>query len=91
MKKRNKIIVLTFILLSALLCLIACGSKPKAVKLQAPDNLQISGTTLTWDAVENASGYTVNIDGKDDETTENTYDLSKLNESEKYFIKVFGR
>ncbi len=88
MKKRNKIIVLTFVLLSALLCLIACGSKPEAVKLQAPDNLQISGTTLTWDAVENASGYTVNIDGKDDETTENTYDLSKLNESEKYFIKV---
>ena len=88
MKKRNKIIVLTFVLLSALLCLIACGPKPEAVKLQAPDNLQISGTTLTWDAVENASGYTVNVDGNKTDTNENTYDLSVLTEPKKYFIQI---
>ncbi len=88
MKKRNKIIFLTFILLSALLCLIACGGTSEAVKLQAPDNLQISGTTLTWDEVENASGYIVSIDGNESNTTENTYDLSTLTEPKKYFIQV---
>lgn len=88
MKKRNKIIVLTFVLLSALSCLIACGGKPKAVKLQVPENLQINGTTLTWDAVENASGYTVNVDGNKTDTKENTYDLSVLTEPKKYFIQI---
>lgn len=88
MKKRNKIIVLTFVLLSALLCLIACGSKPEAVKLQAPDNLNISGKILTWDKVENASGYTVNIDGKKTDTSGNSYDLSALTEQKKYFIQI---
>ena len=88
MKKRNKIIVLTFILLSALLCLIACGSKPEAVKLQAPDNLNISGKILTWDKVENARGYTVNIDGKKTDTSGNSYDLSALTEQKKYFIQI---
>ena len=88
MKKRNKIIVLTFILLSALSCLIACGSKTEAVKLQAPDNLNISGKILTWDKVENASGYTVNIDGKKTDTSGNSYDLSALTEQKKYFIQI---
>ena len=88
MKKRNKIMVLTFVLLSALSCLIACGGKPKAVKLQVPENLQINGTTLTWDAVENASGYTVNVDGNKTDTKENTYDLSVLTEPKKYFIQI---
>ena len=88
MKKRNKIMVLTFVLLSALLCLIACGSKPEAVKLQAPDNLNISGKILTWDKVENASGYTVNIDGKKTDTSGNSYDLSALTEQKKYFIQI---
>ncbi len=88
MKKRNKIIVLTFILLSALSCLIACGSKTEAVKLQAPDNLNISGKILTWDKVENARGYTVNIDGKKTDTSRNSYDLSALTEQKKYFIQI---
>ena len=88
MKKRNKIMVLTFVLLSALSCLIACGGKPKEVKLQVPENLQINGTTLTWDAVENASGYTVNVDGNKTDTKENTYDLSVLTEPKKYFIQI---
>lgn len=89
MKKRNKIIVLTFVLLSALSCLIACGGKPKAVEqLQAPENLQINGTTLTWDAVENASGYTVNVDGNKTDTNDNKYDLSVLTEQKKYFIQI---
>ncbi len=88
MKKRNKIIVFTFVLLSALSCLIACGGNPKAVKLQVPENLQINGTTLTWDAVENASGYTVNVDGNKTDTKESTYDLSVLTEPKKYFIQI---
>ena len=88
MKKRNKIMVLTFVLLSALLCLIACGSKTEAVKLQAPDNLNISGKILTWDKVENARGYTVNIDGKKTDTSGNSYDLSALTEQKKYFIQI---
>lgn len=88
MKKRNKIMVLTFVLLSALSCLIACGGKPKEVKLQVPDNLQINGTTLIWDAVENASGYTVNVDGNKTDTKESTYDLSVLTEPKKYFIQI---
>ena len=41
--------------------LIGCGSKSQ--KLDAPTNLKIEGTVLTWDAVENATKYRVNISG----------------------------
>lgn len=36
----------------------ACGSD---IVLSAPDNIRYDGTTITWNAVENADGYTVRI------------------------------
>ena len=59
-------------------------------KLQAPINLQISGTTITWDRVENSVGYLVNIDGKEKTTPKNTYDLSSFTVAGKYEIKVIA-
>ena len=49
------------------------------VALAAPKNLQIAGTTLTWDAVANATGYVVDInDTAQYNTTDNSFDLSHL-------------
>ncbi len=88
MKRRNKIIALIFILALALTAFAACSGGTESVRLSTPVNLQINGTTLTWDEVENASGYMVNIDGSGKTTTENTYSLSTLTEPGKYNIQV---
>ncbi|MCL2378626.1 MAG: alpha-amylase family glycosyl hydrolase [Defluviitaleaceae bacterium] len=37
-------------------------------QLPVPDNLSIAGTILSWDAVANASGYRVYVDGQDVDT-----------------------
>lgn len=48
------------------------------ITLASPQNLVINGTTLVWSAVEGATEYEVNIDGKTYIVTENSYDLSNL-------------
>jgi hypothetical protein len=49
-------------------------------QLSAPTNLQISGTTLTWNMVENAIGYEVFINNcsAGTYTASNSFDLSFL-------------
>jgi hypothetical protein len=57
-------------------------------QLAAPSNLSISGATLTWAAVSNASGYTVDINGTEHTATTNSYSLSSLTTVGTYTIKV---
>lgn len=60
----------------------------KKVTLDAPSDLQINEKVLTWSKVENASGYMVDIDGKQTLSGENSFNLSALNEPKTYVIKV---
>lgn len=57
------------------------------VQLPAPKNLAIAAGQLTWDAVENASGYEVDIDGKVNTVATNSFDVSTLTPGE-YTIRV---
>ncbi len=87
-KKRKIITTLAFLFLSMLMMVAASGCKNGLVILQTPVNLQINGTTLTWDEVENASGYMVRIGGTEDITVACAYDLSALIEPGSYEIQV---
>ena len=62
------------------------------VKLTAPANLQVSGVTLTWSSVQNASGYKVEIDGTEYNASNTIYNLFDLIEpGETYQIRVMAR
>ncbi len=90
MKRRSKIItIITLIFLCILtaVAFAACGGA-KQVTLHAPVNLQIEGTILTWDKVEHASGYMLNIDGGEKVVTTNSYDLSADDESKNHSIQI---
>ena len=51
------------------------GSVTNAEKLEKPENLKISGNTLTWDKVAGASGYEVIEDGKTSTVNTNAYTM----------------
>ena len=70
------------------LAVIVYSGCSKKVTLDAPSDLQINEKVLTWSKVENASGYMVDIDGKQTLSGENSFNLSALNEFETYVIKV---
>ncbi|MDR0289924.1 MAG: hypothetical protein LBI06_03225, partial [Treponema sp.] len=57
-------------------------------QLAVPSNLSISGTSLTWNAVENASAYTVDVDGNPYNAPENSFLLPVLSDYKTYTIKV---
>ncbi|MCL2798413.1 MAG: leucine-rich repeat protein, partial [Firmicutes bacterium] len=66
MKRFNKLAILLVITLIGALSLIACsndngGTTTTPTQLSAPTGLQITGTVLMWSAVNNASGYSVQI------------------------------
>ena len=88
MKIRSKafaIVCFLAVILSAVIVYSGCSKK---VTLAAPSDLQINEKVLTWSKVENASGYMVDIDGKQTLSGENSFNLSALNEFETYVIKV---
>lgn len=89
MKIRSKafaIVCFLAVVLSAVIVVYSGCSKK--VTLDAPSDLQINEKVLTWSKVENASGYMVDIDGKQTLSGENSFNLSALNEFETYVIKV---
>lgn len=88
MKMRSKafaIVCFLAVILSAVIVYSGCSKK---VTLDAPSDLQINEKVLTWSKVENASGYMVDIDGKQTLSGENSFNLSGLNELKTYVIKV---
>lgn len=88
MKIRSKafaIVCFLAVILSAVIVYSGCSKK---VTLDAPSDLQINEKVLTWSKVENASGYMVDIDGKQTLSGENSFNLSGLNELKTYVIKV---
>ncbi|MDR0976013.1 MAG: hypothetical protein LBM01_03615 [Christensenellaceae bacterium] len=106
MKKFKNFAMVLVIVFAIPLLLTACGKNndddkkttdpdptPVAVKLSAPAGLSISGSTLTWGEVANASSYTVKISGTSDTTglTTATLDLStKVSAAGYYNIQVMA-
>ena len=74
--KRIVSMILAFALL--LTSLVACGGKEET--LDTPKNVVLSKTgMLTWDAVEHAESYTVNIGDKSFTTSTNSYQVNSMN------------
>lgn len=95
-KRANIVIVL---LISALLCMLggvvltSCRQASDVSTLSTPKNLNLSeAEILSWDAVENAVGYTVEISGNRYETQTNSLDIFMLTVVPKtYSIQVMAR
>jgi len=88
MRRLTKILFITLVCLTLGAVLGACGTNP--TKLAAPSNLKINGTTLTWDTVENASGYLIQVNTGTavDNGTSTSYSLSGLTTPGTYSLKV---
>lgn len=76
MKNATKIIICGIILSLSLLCLFGCARKETT--LQSPSDVSVDGLVIKWDAVQDATGYALYIDGKDYTAQENYFDLSKI-------------
>lgn len=91
MKKSRKfalIIGLTAVLIIlSVSILIIATQKPK---LEKPANLAITNGVLTWNTVENAESYLVDIDGIRHQATTNSYSLVALTAEKTYTVKVIA-
>lgn len=86
---KKKMMILAMLAgLGACLLVGACVQTPD---LAQPTNLKIVDEVLTWDAVESAEGYVVDIDGEIYETETNRLDIFLLTAKPKTFeMKVFA-
>ncbi len=68
--------IISALALTAITCTVClfCGCGQRQV-LSAPQNLKVEAEVLTWDAVENAVGYAVEISGNEYETESNELDI----------------
>lgn len=74
----TKKIICMLLCVCLLLSLVACDPQtpdnPQKQKLSAPTGVGVTEDALIyWDKVPNATGYTVNVDGTDYATTENSF------------------
>ena len=73
MKKKLLIVLCALCVIIASFVFAGCKAS-KALTLADPENVQYDGTTITWNAVENAGKYTVRIDdGKEYTVTSPSY------------------
>lgn len=81
----KKVLVCILLILCLTMGLCACNDQkdpPVMPTLSQPQNVSIgSDGTISWDAVENATGYVVNIDGTEYAVTTNSYTVSDLTKS----------
>ena len=79
MKRKAKIFGILFLAMTACLAIAGCekgADLPKAtIQLETPENVKLTDEVLEWSAVENATGYIVDVNGEEIETKENKCDL----------------
>lgn len=78
--KHNVLKLLVVLVCALSLCFfafIACNSKEDGV-LMVPNNLNISDYVLTWDSVDGAQSYIVDINGSELQVAENRLDILML-------------
>lgn len=87
--KKIKNFILSFALLLAIPTLCACGEKKIVIKtLDAPTDVVVSGTTISWQGVEHASFYDVYINGEIYRVEGTELSVDMLLKSGKYEISV---
>ena len=88
MKKKKALMIVLAVLLLGLAGLMLSGCE-RDRELAAPTGLEITNDVLTWKAVEGADGYTVEINGEEYKTQNNSLDLFEItNKYGAYEIRV---
>ena len=88
MKKKKALMIVLAVLLLGLAGLVLSGCDGDK-ELAAPTRLEITNDVLTWKAVEGADGYTVEINGEEYKTQNNSLDLFEItNKYGTYEIRV---
>ena len=88
MKKKKALMIVLAVLLLGLAGLVLSGCDGDR-ELAAPTRLEITNDVLTWEAIEGADGYTVEINGEEYKTQTNSLDLFEItNEYGTYEIRV---
>ena len=88
MKKKKALMIVLAVLLLGLAGLMLSGCDGDK-ELAAPTGLEITNDVLTWEAIEGADGYTVEINGEEYKTQNNSLDLFEItNEYGTYEIRV---
>ncbi len=82
--KKTTILLVIILALAMVVGLAACSGG----ELKPPKNVSISGNTLSWDEVKNASGYVVNVDGSEEYETKNTFFTYTTDVKGKHTVKV---
>ena len=88
MKKKKALMIVLAVLALGLAGLMLSGCE-RDRELAAPTGLEITNDVLTWKAVEGADGYTVEINGEEYKTQNNSLDLFEItNKYGTYEIRV---
>ena len=88
MKKKKALMIVLAVLLLGLAGLVLSGCDGDR-ELAAPTGLEITNDVLTWKAVEGADGYTVEVNGEEYKTQNNSLDLFEItNKYGAYEIRV---
>ena len=88
MKKKKALMIVLAVLLLGLAGLVLSGCDGDR-ELAAPTGLEITNDVLTWKAVEGADGYTVEVNGEEYKTQNNSLDLFEItNKYGTYEIRV---
>lgn len=96
MKKKQKLILSVIAAATVASALFACGDKSSDKKPQAPDAtplaapvIALDGNTVSWSAVEHATGYDVYVDGSGvASVTTTSYSLGGITAAGTYEVKV---
>ena len=88
MKKKKALVIVLAVLLLGLAGLVLSGCDGDR-ELAAPTGLEITNDVLGWKAIEGADGYTVEINGEEYKTQNNSLDLFEItNKYGTYEIRV---
>ena len=88
MKKKKALMIVLAVLALGLAGLMLSGCE-RDRELAAPTGLEITNDVLTWKAVEGADGYTVEVNGEEYKTKNNSLDLFEItNKYGTYEIRV---
>ena len=88
MKKKKALMIVLAVLALGLAGLMLSGCDGDR-ELAAPTRLEITNDVLTWEAIEGADGYTVEINGEEYKTQNNSLDLFEItNKYGAYEIRV---
>lgn len=83
---KNRIAITTILLL--VVCLVFGVAACDNGTLSAPQNLEMSGNVLSWQAVDGAESYEVSVQGQDPITTKDTTCFIEVKETGSYELRV---